>query len=103
MSGGIAYVMDGTHEFRSRRCNPGSVELHPVDHDRDIEELRGLVELHCRLTSSDVACWVLDNWDEAIEHFVKVLPTEYRLALERGAHVMSQPQTERRVLVHQNT
>ena len=30
-----------------------------------------------------MAAWVLDNWAEAIGHFVKVMPTEYRLALER--------------------
>jgi glutamate synthase domain-containing protein 2/glutamate synthase domain-containing protein 1/glutamate synthase domain-containing protein 3 len=83
MSGGIAYVMDGTNEFRTRRCNTESIEIHRVDHDEDVSELRDLVSRHLQHTGSDVASWVLENWDEALEHFVKVMPTEYRKALER--------------------
>ncbi len=83
MSGGIAYVMDGTHEFRTLRCNGEMVEIFPVESAEDCEELRAMVERHYRYTNSDVASWVLENWDEALDHFVKVLPTEYRLALER--------------------
>jgi glutamate synthase domain-containing protein 2/glutamate synthase domain-containing protein 3 len=83
MSGGVAYVMDGTHEFRNGRCNTESVEIEAVRSDADADELFRLVDNHRRLTGSDVATWVVDNWSDAVAHFVKVMPTEYRLALER--------------------
>ncbi len=83
MSGGIAYVMDGTHEFRTLRCNMEMVELHSVESEQDLGELRELIERHLRYTGSDVASWVLENWEAASCEFVKVFPTEYRRALER--------------------
>jgi glutamate synthase domain-containing protein 2/glutamate synthase domain-containing protein 1/glutamate synthase domain-containing protein 3 len=83
MSGGIAYVMDGTGEFREGRCNLDMVELFNVDEQEDLNELFRLVERHVEYTGSDVARWVINNWNRARHDFVKVYPTEYRLALER--------------------
>ncbi|HMB90400.1 MAG TPA: hypothetical protein VKP65_06100, partial [Rhodothermales bacterium] len=82
MSGGIAYVLDGTHDFRQRRCNPNMVELEPLDQE-DMDEIHELVERHLAYTGSDAAQWVLDNWDVAVSEFVKVMPIEYRNALRR--------------------
>jgi glutamate synthase domain-containing protein 2/glutamate synthase domain-containing protein 1/glutamate synthase domain-containing protein 3 len=85
MSGGIAYVMDGTEEFRTGRCNPEMVEILSIDEPEDLDELFKLVQSHAEYTGSDVAHWVLENWAAARHHFVKVYPTEYRLAIERLA------------------
>src|SRR5690606_9666046 len=63
MSGGIAYVLDGTHDFRAGRCNMEMVELEDVTDPADIAELRALIENHARYTGSHVAEWVLDNWE----------------------------------------
>ncbi len=83
MSGGVAYVLDGTLEFRTLRCNGKMVDLEKVEDPADMEELHGMVEKHYRLTGSSVAEWVLENWEAALEEFVKIMPVEYRNALLR--------------------
>ena len=85
MSGGVAYVLDGTREFRAGRCNLEGVELLPVRAPDDQLELRSLVEKHARFTGSRVAEWVLHHWDTALDEFVQVMPVEYQRALERLA------------------
>ena len=83
MSGGIAYVLDGTQEFRTLRCNPEMVDLEDVTRVEDIDELRELIENHYAYTRSSVAEWVLENWESSLGQFVKVMPIEYRNALLR--------------------
>jgi len=108
MSGGIAYVLDEQGDFE-RRCNLAMVDLEPVpaeedeaeekghstsdleSHGRvdvmrdmsghDAERLRVLLENHRRYTNSRRAAEILDNWDEYLPKFVKVMPVEYRRAL----------------------
>ena len=83
MSGGIAYVLDGTLEFRTLRCNGEMVDLEDVTVADDIAELRAMIEAHLAFTGSTVARWVLENWETALQEFVKVMPIEYRKALKR--------------------
>ncbi|MCY4204805.1 MAG: glutamate synthase large subunit [Bacteroidetes bacterium] len=85
MSGGIAYVIDATREFRYGRCNMESVELLPVDQEENILELRAMIENHFQYTGSKAALWTLENWEAALSDFVLVMPTEYRKALKRLA------------------
>ena len=85
MSGGVAYVLDGTHDFRNRRCNLEMVDLLEVTDAEDVAELRVLIENHYHYTGSRVALWCLDHWDRALREFVKVMPVEYRNALLRLA------------------
>ena len=108
MSGGIAYVLNGNGDFEER-CNMAQVELEPilaeddalealehqggdletkgrvdVSHDMtrfDAIRLRQLIENHLAWTDSDVAREILDNWDQYLPKFVKVMPVEYRRAL----------------------
>jgi glutamate synthase (NADPH/NADH) large chain len=109
MSGGIAYVLDAHGGFRER-CNLAMVELEPVPEEDDALEalehqggdlethgkvdissdmtrydalrLRRLLEKHVHYTGSSVAQSVLDNWNETLPKFVKVMPVDYRRALE---------------------
>jgi len=109
MSGGIAYVLDETDDFEVR-CNMAMVELQPIsDEDRVLEDLdhqRGdlethgrvdivhdmtrydaqrlymLIENHLRYTNSERARLILDNWDDYLPKFVKVMPVDYRRALQ---------------------
>lgn len=85
MSGGIAYVIDATREFRNGRCNMESVELLQVDKEEYILELRTMIETHLQYTESSAAEWILDNWKIALADFVQVMPIEYRNALKRLA------------------
>ncbi len=86
MSGGIAYIWDYDNVF-AQNCNPGMVELEKLEHEHDIDELHGLVNLHYANTGSAVAKKVLDNWDDYLEQFVKVMPIDYKRVLaERALH-----------------
>jgi len=107
MSGGIAYVYDPHGRFADL-CNHSMVKIEPVapasgpadDPERprqrsisaqdsgmgdmlrfDAERLRILVERHLLYTGSARARHLLENWDEALKHFVKVMPVDYRRAL----------------------
>jgi glutamate synthase (NADPH/NADH) large chain len=40
------------------------------------------VEKHYHYTESPVARSVLENWDQSLAQFVKVMPTDYKRVLE---------------------
>jgi len=100
MSGGIAYVLDEDRLFE-RRCNTDQVTLERIpeeeavpadvgeeemlrDHLRyDEQRLRALIERHLRHTGSSRARALLEDWEEVVARFVKVMPDDYRQALER--------------------
>jgi glutamate synthase domain-containing protein 3 len=79
MSGGIAYVLDVDGGFRSR-CNTELVGFDEITPDEELE-LRGWVEEHANRTGSPVAQRLLDEWDESLARFVKVMPHDYKRAL----------------------
>jgi glutamate synthase (NADPH/NADH) large chain len=116
MSGGVAYVLDEEGGFE-QRCNMSMVQLEPVpeelaaldstddmpeSHGRvhfnhlnqaDEQALREQIEKHLRYTNSPRAKQILDNWSRYLPKFIKVMPTEYRRALQemaaQNAKVMS--------------
>jgi len=109
MSGGVAYVLDETGDFASR-CNMAMVELEPVPEEDDMleklhhhggdlmhkgrvdvsgdmtrhdeERLYQLISNHLHYTDSARAKQILDNWADYRPKFRKVMPVEYRRALE---------------------
>ena len=109
MSGGIAYVLDEQGDFE-QRCNLAMVELEPVlaeddalenlehqggdlethglvdiSHDmsrNDALRLRLLIERHTHYTGSARGRQILDNWRDYLPKFVKVMPVDYRRALQ---------------------
>jgi len=81
MSGGIAYVLDPAGEFEER-CNPGLVDLAPLDDPDERNEVRDLVAEHARRTDSTVAAGLLERWEERAGEFTKVMPRDYRQALQ---------------------
>ncbi len=108
MSGGVAYVYDPKRQFASL-CNMAGVELEQVggsdpnaadDPERprqralsvedsgmgdllrfDAERLRVLIEKHLLYTGSARARALLDDWDNALASFIKVMPLDFRRAL----------------------
>jgi len=96
MSGGIAYVFDPDKQFAAR-CNLAMVSLETVLstseqlvqtdpatwHRGECDEivLKHLIEQHFKFTGSEKGRAILDDWDRARTHFVKVFPHEYRRAL----------------------
>ena len=81
MSGGIAYVLDETGEFCRNKCNRAGVDLEPVESIEDINALRNLIERHVHFTESRRGKWVLENWGDLLDKFVKVFPHEYKRVL----------------------
>jgi len=47
----------------------------------DAERLKILIERHLLYTGSARARSLLDNWNESLTHFIKVMPIDYRRAL----------------------
>jgi glutamate synthase domain-containing protein 2/glutamate synthase domain-containing protein 3 len=82
MSGGIAYVFD-EHQLFDTLCNLDMVDLEPVYLDADLELLKDLIRRHNHFTDSRRSRMILDHWREMAGRFVKVMPIDYRKALER--------------------
>ena len=61
------------------------VELEKVIDPGDIAELKELIEEHQKLTGSTVAKAILADWKTSLSRFHKVMPIEYRKALEKRA------------------
>ncbi len=84
MSGGVAYVYDELSTLDGR-CNHDMVELvQPTD--AELEQVRELIEEHVRRTSSPRGIKLLYQFADVRRHFVKVIPHEYRLIMERADH-----------------
>ncbi|WP_435335120.1 glutamate synthase large subunit [Haloarchaeobius sp. TZWWS8] len=80
MSGGVAYVYDPDGEFDGR-VNTGMVHLESDLDQRDATMLRRLVENHVAYTDSDRGRALLDDWEAALDSFVKVMPDAYERVL----------------------
>ncbi|MBM4282458.1 MAG: glutamate synthase large subunit, partial [Deltaproteobacteria bacterium] len=80
MSGGLAFVLDRARTF-ARRCNVHGIELLTLD-DGDAWLVQGLVQRHVELTGSPLGARVLAAWELLRPQFVKVLPVEYKRAIE---------------------
>jgi glutamate synthase domain-containing protein 3 len=81
MSGGVAYIWDPQNAFATQ-CNMEMVELETMEADEDIAELHRLVSNHLQYTGSTVAEKLLENWQQSLSEFVKVMPTDYKRVLE---------------------
>ncbi len=81
MSGGIAYVLDrdGVFEYF---CNKGMVSLSAVREYEDQEFIIGCLEKHVKHTGSTVARDILHSWYQHLPKFIKVLPLEYKRAMD---------------------
>jgi len=82
MSGGIAYVLDEIQLFDTL-CNLDMVELESVWKKEDKQVLYDLLGRHLKWTNSQRAKYILDSWPDMVGKFVKVIPIDYRKALER--------------------
>ena len=85
MSGGIAYVLDEQGDFETHRCNKEMVGLEKLADAQEIAHVRQMVENHLKHTGSTVAKRVLDQWSTLLPKFVKIMPTDYKRALEKIA------------------
>ena len=83
MSGGVAYIYKSTN-FDKRNFNSEMIEFeNPSNQDLDL--VKKLIENHFTYTSSKIAERFLNNWNKESKNFIKIMPTEYKLALEKMA------------------
>ena len=85
MSGGIAYIYSQSKHFDNRNFNMESIELEKPE-NQDLDFIKSLVENHFSLTSSKIAEEIISNWEMNKNKFIKVMPTEYKAALEKMAN-----------------
>jgi glutamate synthase domain-containing protein 3 len=85
MSGGVAYVLDEAAAWGGfdTLCNLDLVELESIWHEEDKKLLKYLIERHLHRTGSARARQILDAWPDMVGKFVKVMPMDYRNALQR--------------------
>ena len=81
MSGGIAYIYDEDGDFASR-CNRELVSLERIDDEEEINKVRTMIEKHVAYTSSDRGRDFLSHWEERVSKFVKVMPNDFKRAIE---------------------
>ena len=84
MSGGIAYVYDPENKFSNGLCNTETIEFEYIS-EEDAAELKTIIEKHVLYTESKKGATLLADWATSLDNFVKVMPTEYKRALERIA------------------
>ena len=83
MSGGIAYIFK-ENKKSIENFNMEMIDLEtPNIQDEDI--IYKMLENHFSNTNSEVAEKILSNWKNKKKNFIKVMPKEYKIALERIA------------------
>ncbi|MDO5133013.1 MAG: glutamate synthase large subunit [Eubacteriales bacterium] len=80
MSGGIAYVLDMDHSLY-RRMNKDMTSLQELTEKYDIAELREILEDYVRETRSRLGTEILENYNDYIPFFKKIVPKDYQRML----------------------
>ena len=93
MSGGIAYLYSEDSTFDEKKFNLEMVELEDLQKD-DLESLQGLLQNHVDYTQSPKATAILNDWPQSSKKFIKVMPTDYKRALEMMASTQKEQTTE---------
>ena len=82
MSGGYAYILDCDERY----VNTGLLELRPANSEDDLKRIKELVEQHVLHTNSAKGRHILENWNNFVNRFTKVVPVAYEemhAAIER--------------------
>ena len=85
MSGGIAFIYKGISNYDISNFNMEMIEIEEPS-IQDLDLIKKLIKDHLKYTSSKIAEDLLSNWEKESKNFVKILPTEYKLALEKMAN-----------------
>ena len=86
MSGGIAFVYNPNLTLQSR-SNSSMIDFDPMDKE-STSKLFTLLTKHFKLTGSQIAEKIINNWDEEIAHFVKVMPKALKEVLAAKNNVL---------------
>ncbi len=80
MSGGLAYI----YKKNQDNVNQEMVDIDPLNED-DFASIKRALKDHLNFTSSNIADRMLNDWDEARERFIKVIPRDYKEVLRKKA------------------
>ena len=84
MSGGVAYVLD-EHNSLYKNLNKQLVITEKLDSKIDREELKALIEEHVKATGSKKGMEIIDNFDDYIPKFKKIIAGDYKQMLRLTA------------------
>ena len=76
MSGGVAYVLDTDHDLYLN-LNKEMVNMSEVTDEYDKAELKKLIKAHVDETSSPIGKKILEEFDEYVQSFKKIIPRVY--------------------------
>jgi len=82
MSGGVAYIFDPQNQLLSN-INLELVAIEGMDQPSDVDELKEMISSHANLTGSAVGQRILDDWENSLKSFKKVIPILYRDILNK--------------------
>ncbi len=82
MSGGLAYIYDPKKSL-AQQCASDDLNLNAVSDPDKLEKLLYWLTSHVQYTDSSLAKRIVSDWPNEQQHFIEVLPEEYRLALLR--------------------
>ena len=81
MSGGVAYVLDENNGLY-RKTNKSLVSTEELSNKYDVLELKGMIEDHVRYTNSVKGKEILENFEQYLPKFKKIIPYDYKKMLE---------------------
>ena len=80
MSGGVAYVLDENNDLY-RKVNKSLVSTEELSNKYDVLELKAMIEDHVKYTNSVKGKEILDNFEEYLPKFKKIIPYDYKKML----------------------
>ncbi len=83
MSGGLAFVYDDANVFENM-YNPEMVGIERLNDSGEVDALRKIIETHASVTESPHAKSLLENWQETVSKFWKVVPHPSSPDLPKG-------------------
>jgi glutamate synthase (ferredoxin) len=89
MSGGVAYVLDEENRLY-KNLNKQLVLMEKIESKNDKEKLREMIEKHVQYTGSKKGQRILDNFEEYVGKFKKIIPNDYKEMLHLTAQFEEQ-------------
>ena len=80
MSGGIAYVLDDNNDLY-RKVNKSLVSTEELSNKYDVLELKAMIEDHVKYTNSIRGKEILNDFEEYLPKFKKIIPYDYKKML----------------------
>ena len=105
MSGGVAYVLDEDNSLYTK-LNKSLVGFERIREQSDRDKLVSLIGEHVKRTGSPLGQRIMDNIEEYIPRFKKVIPHDYKRMMESISRHMSEGMTEDEAKIasfHENT